>query len=210
EWNDVLRDKGILPAKPKEPEITEEDLEAMIDKAVRAKYGEKDIEDRDLDELDELEDEEDERVLESYRRARIAEMQATASREKYGTVTQISKPDFVTEVTEASKTVFVVVHLFQNHLPACKLLNALLDRIAARHKATKFLKIIADQCIKDYPDRNCPSLLVYGEGDIKANLVGMAQFGGMAATVGSVEEVLRRSGAIGEGPKVKGGDEESE
>ena len=36
----------------------------MVEKAVAAKYGDKPIEDRTLDELDELEDEEDDRVLE--------------------------------------------------------------------------------------------------------------------------------------------------
>lgn len=31
EWNDVLRAKGILPPKPKELEITEEELTAMLE-----------------------------------------------------------------------------------------------------------------------------------------------------------------------------------
>ncbi|KAJ3300067.1 hypothetical protein HK104_004789 [Borealophlyctis nickersoniae] len=198
EWDQILREKGILPAKEKEPEITEDDLIAMVEKAVAEKYGDKPIEDRDLDELDELEDIEDDRMLESYRRQRLAEMRTAASREKYGTVVEISKPDYQTEVTDASKSTWVVLHLYQNHVPGCKLINGILDRIADRHKATKFLKIVADRCIPNYPDRNVPTLLVYGNGDIRANLVGISQLGGMGTTVERVEKILKDIGAVEE------------
>ncbi|KNC96154.1 uncharacterized protein SPPG_08542 [Spizellomyces punctatus DAOM BR117] len=193
EWNAALRAQGILPA---EPEVTEDQINEMLDQVISEKYGEKALEDRNLDELDELEDEEDDRVLEAYRRQRIAEMNAAARLEKYGTVTQISKPDYTVEVTEASKDTWVVLHLFQNHIQACKLINGILERIAARYRSTKFLKIVADQCIPNYPDRNVPTLLIYGEGDLKRNLVGIEQLGGMGTTVDHVEKLLKSIGAI--------------
>ncbi|KAJ3103693.1 hypothetical protein HDU97_009946 [Phlyctochytrium planicorne] len=194
EWNDALRERGIIP--PKEAEITEEQIEAMMDKVIKAKYGEKDIEDRTLDELDELEDEEDDRVLEEYRKKRMAEMNALASKEKYGTVVQISKPDYTVEVTEASKEVWVVVFLFQSPLPACRLIGAHLDTIARKYKATKFVKIVADQCIPNYPDKNCPTLLIYGDGDLRANLVGIEMMGGPNVTAKGLEVVLSTHRAI--------------
>lgn len=143
------------------------------------------------------------------RKKRLQEMQEAAEKNKYGEVTQISKPDFVREVTEASKSCWVVVHLFKDEwvsyngtlaylfwhahrnilfhhsIPACKLMNQHLSVLAREFKATKFLKIISDQCIPNYPDRNVPTLLVYGDGDIKANIVGAIAFGGMAMTVSS-------------------------
>ncbi|CAG8816653.1 26564_t:CDS:2, partial [Racocetra persica] len=97
EWNDILRARGILP--PKEGPTEEEILEAM-DQAVMEKQD-KHLDDKTLDELDELEDEEDEHVLLEYRQRRIAEMKAEALRAKFGEVIQISKPDFVREVTDA-------------------------------------------------------------------------------------------------------------
>lgn len=48
------------------------------------------------------------------RKKRLQEMQEAAEKNKYGEVTQISKPDFVREVTEASKSCWVVVHLFKD------------------------------------------------------------------------------------------------
>ncbi|KAJ3189047.1 hypothetical protein HK101_008982 [Irineochytrium annulatum] len=194
EWNDILRERGILP--PKEKEFTEEDIENLVDKVIQAKYGEKPVEDRDLDELAELEDEEDDRVLEEYRRKRMAEISALASKEIYGSVTQISKPDYTVEVTDASKTLYVVVFLFQTSIPACRLISSHLDGIARKYRATKFVKLIGDQCIPNYPDKNCPTLLIYGEGDLRANLVGIESMGGINVTQRGLEQVLARFGAV--------------
>jgi hypothetical protein len=44
----------------------------------------------------------------------MAEMKAETSQEKFGQLTQISKPDFIKEVTDASQEVWVVVHLFKD------------------------------------------------------------------------------------------------
>lgn len=44
----------------------------------------------------------------------MMEMQAQAAKEKYGEVKEISKPEFVKEVTEASKECHVVVHLYKD------------------------------------------------------------------------------------------------
>lgn len=144
------------------------------------------------------------RSLRAYRRQRMAEMQAAAKQEKYGSVIHISKPDYTVEVSEASKDTWVVVHLFQNHIPASKLINGILERLASRYKATKFLKIVADQCIPYYPDRNVPTLLVYGEGDLKRNIVGIEQLGGMGTTLAHIEKMLKTIGAIQDSPLTTG------
>ena len=69
---------------------------------------------------------------------------------------------------------------FHEHsLPICKLMGAHLATVAARNKSTKFVKIIGDQCIPNYPDRNLPTLLIYGDGDVKGQLVGATQLGGL-------------------------------
>ena len=39
EWNDILRAKGIIPEKPKENEITEDEIMAIMDKAIKDKSG---------------------------------------------------------------------------------------------------------------------------------------------------------------------------
>ena len=39
EWNDVLRAKGIIPDKPKENEISEDDIISMMEKTIKQKSG---------------------------------------------------------------------------------------------------------------------------------------------------------------------------
>ena len=48
------------------------------------------------------------------RQRRLAELSATASRPPFGSVTQITKDQFVAEVTKASEEVWVVVHLYKD------------------------------------------------------------------------------------------------
>merc|ERR1712242_635112 len=91
EWNDVLRSKGIIPEKPKEKEISEDEIIAMMDKAIEKKTLGKAMEDMNLDELDELEDEEEERILEEYRRARMAEIKKLQAKSNFGTVGKLTK-----------------------------------------------------------------------------------------------------------------------
>ena len=44
----------------------------------------------------------------------MAELSASASRPHFGSVTQITKDQFVAEVTNASEEVWVVVHLYKD------------------------------------------------------------------------------------------------
>ncbi len=41
EWNDVLRAKGIIPEKPKEKEISEDEIVSMLEKTIKQKSGRK-------------------------------------------------------------------------------------------------------------------------------------------------------------------------
>ena len=41
EWNDVLRAKGIIPDKPREAEVTEDQLLAMVEQTIKEKSGSK-------------------------------------------------------------------------------------------------------------------------------------------------------------------------
>ncbi|RKP27494.1 putative viral IAP-associated factor [Syncephalis pseudoplumigaleata] len=192
EWNDILRAHGILPPKVEEKEASDEEPESIDERRTRQ------LDEVPLDELDTLDDESfaDDHFLEAYRRQRMAEIKARAEQERYGTLQQISEPDFIREVTEASKETWVVVHLFQPSLPLCRLLNERLGVLAAKYPATKFVKIIATDCIRNYPDRNLPTLLIYGRGDMQRQCVGTAQLGGPQLPLNKLERILEQVGAL--------------
>ncbi|XVF60086.1 hypothetical protein PTKIN_Ptkin08bG0015300 [Pterospermum kingtungense] len=61
--------------------------------------------------------------------------------------------------------------------PECGLLLQCLEELAVKYAATKFVKIISTDCIPNYPDRNLPTVLVYNNGAVKANYVGLHSFG---------------------------------
>jgi len=196
EWNDVLRAKGILPAKPKEAEVTEEDLIAMVEKTIKQKSGKKDLDEMDLDELDELEDEEEEKIMLQMRMQRMAEMKALSEKSKYGYVREITAVDYVQEVNKAGEDVFVILHLYKQGVPLAALVNEYLNRLAPKFPTTKFLKAISTTCIPNYPDKNLPTIFVYYEGQLKAQMVGPTEFRGMNLTEAEFEFLMGRTGAI--------------
>ncbi|KAI8896474.1 thioredoxin-like protein [Globomyces pollinis-pini] len=205
EWNDILREKGIIP------EIKEEQIIEWIDEAIQEQQF-KPLEKRDLDELDELEDDdlEDDRILEHYRKQRMDAIKSQLKAEIFGSVLEITKPDYQQQVTNASTTHWVVVNLYQTYISDSKLMTAILDRLATKYKATKFVKIKADMCIENYPDKNVPTLLVYGKGELQRQIVGLSTFGGKATTVENVEIFLKGLGALSGGQKVDDDEDEEE
>lgn len=64
---------------------------------------------------------------------RIAEIQTLAKKAKYGTVFEISRDEYVREVTEADPESFVVLHLYQGYNEASLLVNRFLDQLAPKY-----------------------------------------------------------------------------
>ncbi|KAF7822301.1 phosducin-like protein 3 [Senna tora] len=175
QWDDIQRKLGNLPEKPpafKPPPFAPAPDEDSVPKD-KAWIGEKTEQ-----ELQELEDDlDDDRFLEEYRKKRLAEMREAAKVLRFGSVVPISGSDFVREVSQAPSDVWVVVFLYKEGIPECGLLMQCLEELATRYPGTKFVKIISTDCIPNYPDRNLPTLLVYNNGAVKANYVGLHTFG---------------------------------
>lgn len=201
EWNDILREKGIIPPK-KELEVTEEQIEELLDEVIRKKTEGKDLSEMNIDELNALLDDsnedllEDDRIVQQYRQQRIKEMQDYVVTAKFGTVLPLQKAEYSREVNDASKDCYVVVYLYQDHIPICKLLLQYLDILAKKYPHTKFMKIRADLCIENYPDKNCPTLIIYGKGQLVRHLAGNLA-GTEDSTVETLEAMLKAMGALG-------------
>lgn len=190
-----------MPEKPKEAEITEDQIQAMIDEAIEKRTDlhegrSKKMEDMNLDELDELEDSEDEEVLERYRQQRIAEMRAFAEKAKFGTVREISGQEYVNEVTKAGEGIWVVIHLYANGVPLCALIHHHMQQLAVRFPQTKFLRSIATTCIPNFPEKNLPTIFVYYEGQMKKQFIGPLELRGEKLTLEELEYMLGQVGAV--------------
>uniref|UniRef100_A0A131XZQ3 Putative conserved phosducin-like protein n=1 Tax=Ixodes ricinus TaxID=34613 RepID=A0A131XZQ3_IXORI len=200
QWNDVLRQKGILPPKKEDTEkvFTEDEIVNVVESTIYEKLNgtQKAIEDLSLEELEELEDEEDERALLHYRQMRLAEIQATLQKSRYGDVREISADDYVEQVNKAGEGVWVVLHLYQPGVPYCTLISQHLSQLATKFPTTKFLKSVATNCIPNYPDRNVPTIFVYRDGQLCKQFVGPDVFGGVKLKVDELEWMLSKVGAV--------------
>ncbi|KAI9846732.1 MAG: hypothetical protein M1838_001161 [Thelocarpon superellum] len=201
EWNDILRKHGIIPDKPPSPTPVIE--EAIFE--ARRLATENRLEGKDLEELDELEDDEDEEFLAKYRyvtrmiypagpahptcpftsNQRLAELSTLAKTSVYGQVYPLQKPDYAREVTEASHGAFVIVHLASSLASTIesRLLTERFRELAPRYGDTKFCEIRADMCIEGYPERNCPTILIYHDGDIVKQLITLKELHGERTTL---------------------------
>ncbi|KAK7678755.1 hypothetical protein QCA50_018190 [Cerrena zonata] len=176
EWNDILREKGIIPERPPSPT---QQLEEALEEAVRNQHENR-LESKDLDELDELEDEEDEAFLNEYKFKRLAELKKLSERKKFGTVFHINKPEYEKEVTLASN---------EN------------QPLATKFPELKFVDIPANRCVENYPESNCPTLLIYLNKDVVKQFITLTQLGGNDTKLKDLEQVLINVNAINENDK---------
>ncbi|SCU78249.1 LAMI_0A03972g1_1 [Lachancea mirantina] len=205
EWNDILRQHGVIPERPPSPTAQfEEALEEAL-----AKQHEKRLENKDLSDLEELEDEEDEEFLEIYRRKRIAEMAKLQQKSKFGQVFHINKPEYNKEVTECSygtKTegylegdgVYVLVHLSLQSKLQSRLLSNLFIQASRLYPEIKFVDIPANRAIENYPETNCPTLIVYHRGEVLKNIVTLLELGGSSTSLKDLEDLLVKVNAVKE------------
>lgn len=192
--NDILRKHGIIPEKPPSPTPL---IEEALMEARQLAHANR-LEGKDLDELAELEDDEDEGILEVYRRRRMAELASLQKASLHGSVYPVSKPEYAREVTEASEHGPVLVNLTSAAANAeSRVLSALWRDAAREYGEVKFCEMRADRAIEGYPERNCPTILVYSKGDIVKQVVTLLTMGGArGCDMGKIDDLLVEVGAV--------------
>eukprot|EP00771_Trimastix_marina_P002220 gnl/Trimastix_PCT/3341.p1 GENE.gnl/Trimastix_PCT/3341~~gnl/Trimastix_PCT/3341.p1 ORF type:complete len:172 (+),score=57.59 gnl/Trimastix_PCT/3341:218-733(+) len=145
---------------------------------------------------DDEEFDDDRDFMKEFRARRMAEMKAAMARNRFGELRQINEPEYVSEVTNAGPGVHVVLLLFQPGYVLCRLVEQQMTSLARKFPNVKFLKIISTECIHNYPDANLPTLLIYHEGKILKQVVGLATLGGQDAKVEDLEWMLAQEGVV--------------
>ena len=85
----------------------------------------------------------------------------------------------------------IFLTFFYYSIPECVLLNECLEDIAKKHPTRKFIKIVANKCIENYMDCDCPGLLIYKNGDLADKIIPAGDiFGGKRMNRDTVEFVL--------------------
>lgn len=97
---------------------------------------------------------------------------------RFGDVYEISKNEWMTEVTEASKSCWVVVLLYVNSLVDCGVMESVMIQLAKKFMKVKFLKIRSTSAIENWPESNLPTIFVYHDGELQDQLLTLKSLGG--------------------------------
>ena len=101
------------------------------------------------------------------------------AKKTFGGVRRIERAEWTTEVTSSSHEIPVVVLLVKENNEACDRLEKVVEDLADKYRTkTKFVRADATEIIPNYPERNTPTIILYRNGDVVENIVGIEQFGG--------------------------------
>ncbi|XP_019899321.2 phosducin-like protein 2 [Esox lucius] len=117
-------------------------------------------------------------------------------RRRYGQLREIQREQYVREVTCAPTGVKVLLHLYHPSVPMCSLLNRHFTQLAAEFPDTKFLMILAQQCVPNYPASHLPTLFMYESGCILSSLIGEQACGGRDVLPSELKWMLAQLGAF--------------
>ncbi|KAJ1030093.1 hypothetical protein NDA16_001006 [Ustilago loliicola] len=234
EFHDALRAHGIIPPKPPSRSPSPELPSANELRTSALKQAT--VSDLDLELEGEIDDEEEKllekirrqrmsQLRTESKKARFGRVYPISRPDYTREVTEASKvdpdadPDSRPEIQDQDKSTKasnadkqrqggtgVVCFLYKDGIDTCRLLAGYLDTLAAKYPATKFVSIVGDQCIPNYPDRNLPTLLIYRNGDLHRQIVGLRPeigLDGMKTKCEDIELLLTAVGAI-ERSKVPG------
>ena len=188
EWEDIHVKLGNYVPTEKTTESNDKIQQIAIEEM--QKYDP--LENKTVEQLDELEDEEDDEVLKRYKEKRLKEMKELASRPHYGKLIELKKQDYIQEVTNAPKGVYVVLHLYQDYIMDCKILDKIFDSLAHRFVLVKFMRIRANECIEGFKDKDVPAVIIYHDGNLLKQLIPANYYFGGAGNLSSekVEWIL--------------------
>ena len=171
QWQDIHEKLGNYPKteKPISQSVLQNKAVSKIEK----------LDERDM--LDDIDDDElmrelmeddagDDHYMQAYKRDRMKQMEEARKGPQYGRIFTIDAKTYSREVKEVSNQSPVVLHLYQDFLKTCKLLNKHLAFIAQKYPSTKFCKSISTKTIPKFPDSNLPCLLLYKNGKLEHNV----------------------------------------
>jgi len=149
-----------------------------------------------VEKIKELEDDLDfdDEFTRQYMASRMQQLKLKSQQEKYGQVIEISRDEYIREVTEADPESFVVLHLYQNYNEFCNLINQHLPVIAKLYGHVKFVKIVATKCVDKFPDERCPCFIIYKAGKPVSNLTNVDKL--LKNDVANIAELLLNHGIL--------------
>lgn len=152
------------------------------------------LEDPDLAEL--LTDE----FLVTYQKQRMQEMlQQNQHACKFGEVIYLkSGQEFLDAIDKENKSVTVVIHLYEDHVEACRTMNVCLKHLSKLYDTVKFCAIIGSRAglSRDFKANGVPALLIYKSGNLVGNFIRLTDDLGNEFAPEDVQDYLVEHGML--------------
>ena len=187
EWEDIHVKLGNY--LPREKEESNDEIQKKVIESIQ-NYDP--LDKKTLNELNEIDDFENDEVLKKYKEKRLKELKEFNSKPHFGKLYELRKQDYIQEVTNAPKDVYVILLLYQNYLEDCLVLSKILEKLAQRFILVKFMRIIATDCIEKFSDKDCPGIIIYYNGKLFRQLIPATYYFGGSGRISSdkVEWIL--------------------
>ena len=124
-------------------------------------------------------------MIQKYRLKRMQELKEAAASNCFGSLSEISKNDWIPEVTEGSNKCWVVAYLYQDSVVECRVMEEALTLLARKFSSIKFVKIRSTEAIENWPSRNLPTVFIYKNGNLQHQIVTLKQFNGSVSVDGN-------------------------
>ncbi|EFC47110.1 predicted protein [Naegleria gruberi] len=197
EWTVLQRQHGNLPELPEEEEVDKVAYFKSAKEEFQNQYAGATLEQINELEQDSKYNEEEDDFLQQIKARRLLELKQKQMATKFGGVQEISATEYVKEVCQTpDKTTFVVVHLYAPAIEDCKILDDRLTKLSNKFLEVKFVRIRGSAAIPNFPEKNCPTLLIYRGGNNVAQFVGLGKIGGREMTANDLEWILSTIGVV--------------
>ncbi|XP_022184338.1 phosducin-like protein [Nilaparvata lugens] len=198
--------KGVIKDwqrfKQMETEKREEDARARLNLmkklSITCKSDLDNQKEEDADkELSELLDDE---FIAQYRKQRMAEMLSEKAKLPiFGKLIHLNNGDeFLEAVDNESKSVTVIVHIYEDRLRSCKNMNKCLVTLSDEYNQIKFCKLVGSSAgmSSHFKSDGVPALLIYKAGQMVGNFVRVTDDLGEEFEASDVENFLIEHGMI--------------
>jgi len=167
----------------------------------REKAKDKDLIDNLDLELDEL----DEAFLKAYQQKRIEELRKVyQNTPKFGVLFSLTQAEFVDTIDKENSLVTVMIHLYEDGVHACELMNRCLECLAQEYPSVKFCKIRAHEAklSHQFSVKAVPAILIYKNHELIANFIKLTEELGSDFCRSDVEGFLLEHGLLPDHKKV--------
>eukprot|EP00471_Norrisiella_sphaerica_P004360 CAMPEP_0184481386 /NCGR_PEP_ID=MMETSP0113_2-20130426/2936_1 /TAXON_ID=91329 /ORGANISM="Norrisiella sphaerica, Strain BC52" /LENGTH=303 /DNA_ID=CAMNT_0026860489 /DNA_START=31 /DNA_END=942 /DNA_ORIENTATION=- len=159
----IMQFKHLREAMRAERELKKKAL-GKTDFSEVARNAEKGNEKREDEDEDEDEDDEDDEIFQKYKQQTLDLIKNSLP--TYGRFYRVMRESFISETESEHELVHVVVHLYENHIPACIRLNLILEDIAPQFSHVKFIRCRSKDLVDSFSAIALPMLLVYRGGKV--------------------------------------------